>query len=181
MPKFGEPTRLSELGEKNHNDLDARDAANVHPHSSLESIGAEDHHTLPIRATMWHNESTVLIGNALTHNTDTSQRYNSHSYQFPSADGDTWENTFYLKLGIYTLWQLARTCPNCGKQDIYIDNVQNNPVPIDWYSVGVVNNVIKTLNIMVMTSGEHTIKSVVHGKNASAGGYNLRHTKYWIK
>lgn len=181
MPEFGETKNLSDLIDKNHNDLDARDAADVHPHSSLESIGAENHHTLPIRAVMWHDESTMTVGNALAHASSIAQRYNSQTRQSTAADGDTFKNDFNLKAGTYILYILGVSQTICGKQDIYIDDIKQTITPLDWYSNPATNNTVKTVSITVVGNGKHTLKSVVNGKNVSSTHYYIFLTKLWIK
>lgn len=56
----------------------------------------------PQRATMWHDEATVISGEALSIIWSQSYPYTVLSYQNPPADGDSFSNSFFIKAGTYT-------------------------------------------------------------------------------
>jgi hypothetical protein len=132
----------------------------------------------PTRATMWHDESTVVTGNALTIVKDPAMSYYHYAYQNAAANGDTFTQSFVLASGTYTFSVLGYTNTNRGKVDWYIDDVlvvgdQN------WHSAGPTGNVIKTSSVTVSSDGVHVLKGIA--KLGDGGGYNLLLTKFWFK
>ena len=130
---------------------------------------------------MWHDEATVLTGNAFTHQLDTSAFYRGFSLQNPGANGDSFSHQFFVKAGTYTLYILGITGLNVAKIDWYIDNVLVASGQ-DWYTLPTVYNVIKTVAALILTDGEHVLKGVVNGRNAAnTTGFNIDFTAYWLK
>ena len=137
--------------------------------------------SFPKQYVMWHDESEKVSGNDIISVTDTAQRYNTLSYQNPSANGDVFTNQFYLEKGTYTLYVLGRTTPESGKIQWSIDDV-NIGSEQDWYDAVGSPNVIKTItSINITVSGQHTLKSTVTGKHVASSGYDIKLTKIWIK
>lgn len=134
----------------------------------------------PVCATLWHDEATVLAGNPLTTNQIAGQAYRQYTFQDPPADGDTFEQTLWLAQGDYIFSTIGVTFSQYGKIDWYLDG-QRAVEGQDWYSAGTVNNVIKTATVRALTSGTHTLRGVVNGKNGSASGYFIVLTKYWFR
>ena len=133
----------------------------------------------PTRATMWHDESTITVGNAFTLAIHNPQMHNFYKFQNLAADGDTFTNSFFAEAGTYTLSALGVRDPNSCKVDWYIDGTVTVSGQ-DWYNAGVGNDFVQTASVTVTGDGYHTFKGVVNGKNASSGGYNLYLTKYWL-
>jgi len=136
---------------------------------------------LPSRATMWHDEATVLTGNALTTAVTSTQAYNLYVYQNTDADGDTFTHGFMVAEGTYTLSILGITRTHSGRVDWYIDDVLIASAQ-DWYAASAVLNTVKTVSgITISEGGWHVLKGVINGKNGSSSGYSLHLTKYWLK
>ena len=135
----------------------------------------------PKRATMWHDESTVIAGNGLINSLNASQVYVTRSYQNTAANGDSFTNGCYLAAGTYTFYVLGTTNTNTGIVDWYLDDVEIVTAQ-DWYSGASVANVIKSqASVSVSMDGWHTVKAIVDGKNGSSSDYYIVLTKFWFK
>jgi len=136
---------------------------------------------LPTRATMWHDEATVIKGNALVRVVTDTHAYNVVSYQSASANGDTFTHGFQVGEGTYTLTVLGRHLNSAGRVDWYVDDVLVASAQ-DWYAGNTAPNITKTVaDIVIAEGGWHVLKGVVNGKNGSSSGYILQLTKYWLK
>lgn len=136
---------------------------------------------LPTRATMWHDEATVITGNALARLVVNTHAYNVVSYQNASANGDTFTHGFQVGEGTYTLTVLGRHLTSAGRVDWYVDDVLVASAQ-DWYAGSAAPNITKTVaDIVIAEGGWHVLKGVVNGKNGSSSGYDLQLTKYWLK
>lgn len=137
--------------------------------------------TLPTRATLWHDESTVTAGNALATTLTTSQSYNQYSNQNAAANGDAFTQSLWLRAGTYTLSVLGITQNDGGKIDWYLGTSSSSLALVasgqDWYSVATTYNVKQTATITVPEDGYHVLKGVVNGHNAGSAGYAVRLTK----
>ncbi len=136
---------------------------------------------LPTRADCWHDESTVISGNALAPTVDAAQTYAHYVYQNASANGNIFTNSVFLRAGTYTLSVLGETTVNSGLADWYFDGA-----PIvsgqDWYSGATARNVVKTsASFTVADDGYHVLRGTVNGQNGASGGYDLLLTKMWFK
>lgn len=138
---------------------------------------------MPKRATMWHDEATVLTGNLMAASIDTTAIYNGTYLQTPSANGDSFSHSFFLQAGTYQLSVLGKTGTALAKIDWYVDNViQASLTGQDWYSASSVPNVVKNGSVTVIGDGYHVLKGVVNGRNvANVSAFNIALTKYWIK
>ena len=137
--------------------------------------------SLPARATMWHEEATVTVGNALVYLIVTGQAYNFISHQNTAADGDTFTQGCMIAEGTYTLYVLGRTLASAGRVDWYVDDVLVASAQ-DWYAASTTPNIEQTVaSIVIAEGGWHVLKGVINGKNASSSGYDLQLTKYWLK
>ena len=135
---------------------------------------------MPTRATMWHDASIVTAGNAIVITHDALQNYSLFSQQPNAADGDTFTQSFLLAAGTYTLAVLGQTNNSKGRIDWYIDNVKVVSLQ-DWYSAGVVYNVVQSVaSITVTGSGRHVLKGVINGHNGSSSNYWMLLTKIWL-
>lgn len=136
---------------------------------------------LPSRATMWHDEATVLTGNALATAVASTQPYNYWASQSASANGDSFSHSFVVAEGTYTLSILGRHHTSAGRVDWYINDVLIASAQ-DWYAGSTAPNIVKTVpDIVIAEGGRHVLKGVVNGKNGSSSGYDLYLTKYWLK
>lgn len=150
---------------------------NVYVRDNLAHLYAE----LPTRATLWHDEATVVAGNALSLAVNNSQFYNCLHNQNPSADGDAFTQAVVLAEGTYNFYVLGRTGSGLGRLDWYIDDIKVVSAQ-DWYNASITYNVIKTAtDIVIAEGGRHVLKGVVNGKHVSSTGYAIYLTKYWFK
>jgi hypothetical protein len=116
---------------------------------------------MPRRATMWMDESTVLVGAALLRiGPGTSEIY-GHMQQNPGANGDTFTNSFVIAAGVYTFYVLGNTNTDQGAVDWYIDNVR--VVTAQNWNAALAGNVLKTATVTIPYSGYHVLKGVATG------------------
>jgi hypothetical protein len=150
---------------------------NVYVRDNLAHLYGE----LPTRATLWHDEATVVAGNAIAITFNTSQLYNALHNQNPAADGGAFTQTVVLAEGTYSFYALGRTGSGLGRLDWYIDDVKVISAQ-DWYAASITYNVIQTAtDIVIAEGGRHVLKGVVNGKHVSSTGYAIYLTKYWFK
>lgn len=149
-------------------------------HISVHQVDISAVVPLPRRATMWHDEATITVGNALSPEQNDSPLYNFYALQRTSANGDTFTNSFFLASGTYTLSVLGQTASGNGTIDLYIDDVLVAS-GFDWYSGSTVWNVKKTATVTVIGDGYHVFKGVTNGHNGGSSGYEVVLTKYWLK
>lgn len=136
---------------------------------------------LPTRAECWHDEATILVGNALTIAVNTSQPYNDYAYQNAAVNGDSFTQSVFLRAGTYIMSILGVTGNNRGKVDWYLDGTLIVSGQ-DWYTAGTVYNVVVTVaNVVVPFDGYHVLKGSINGANVASGGYALYLTKLWWK
>jgi len=134
----------------------------------------------PVTATLWPDEATVVSGACDFDIPDTAQSYNQYA-EFPSpAVGDSLSWSFFLAAGTYNLWILGLTGTIYGQTKIYVDGSAQSGI-IDWYASPGAANVVLGLQIVVLTSGVHTLQIDVSGKNASSSNYYFLPSKLWIK
>lgn len=133
----------------------------------------------PSRATLWHDESLVVTGNAISKSLQTAQYYNIASMQSIAANGDTFTTGFMLKAGTYSFGALGIQHTDRGLIDWYIDNVKVVSLQ-DWYGATTYNTE-KTASVTVVGNGYHVLKGIVNGKNASSSGYYIQLTKMYFR
>lgn len=140
-----------------------------------------DTNRMPQRATLWHDEATVISGSAISLYQDTTQVYNNTPLQTSHSNGDSFSHSLFLKAGTYTFAVLGVTTTIGGILDWTLDGT-SILAGQDWYSVADAKNVIKTTTgISISTDGYHKLVGTVNGKNASSGNYYIFLTKYWFK
>lgn len=127
-------------------------------------------------AVMWHDNAKIVSGNALTIVQDGSQQYNVWSYQATPANGDIFEHYFELASGTYTMEVLGLSANSRGKIDWTIDGAAAVSGQ-DWYSGGLTYNVRKTASVTIATSGGHTLRGTINGKNAGSSDYQMLITR----
>lgn len=133
------------------------------------------------RATVWHDEVTIVVGNTLNVYVYPTQMYNAIAYQGEPSDGDSFSHSFFLKAGTYNFYVLGVSSPSQAKLDWYIDGVKIAEGE-DWYSDPTAMNVIKTTaDVVITTNGYHKLTGVVNGKNDLSLDYYIALTKYWLK
>ncbi len=134
----------------------------------------------PVTATLWWEDATTISGTTLNTWYSNTVAYGHGSEQGPAANGDSNTINFFLKAGTYTMKVLGYTTTNRGKVDWYIDDVLVVSGQ-DWYSAGGTPNVVKSATVTVVGDGNHVLKSVINGKNASSTDYSLALTKISFK
>jgi hypothetical protein len=122
----------------------------------------------PKRATMWHQDSLVLAGNAITTDIDNTFYHGLRGYQDSPALNDEFTNGFMSDVGTYSLVFYAHTGNNRGILTVYIDGISQGTV--DFYTAGIVVQKL-TLSVTVLTSGWHVLRGVVASKHASSSSY----------
>lgn len=132
----------------------------------------------PNRATIWFDEATVSAG-GLSTAIDVGQKYNIINYPTTHANGQYIETTFWLAAGTYTLSVLGQTENDACVVDWTIDGGAAIAGQ-DWYSSGATKNVVQTGSVTVATSGLHTLRGTVNGKNGSSSNFYLILTKAWL-
>jgi hypothetical protein len=132
------------------------------------------------RATHWHDESTVVNGNALARVVD-ARAYYTYSYQNASADADAFSFAVWLAPGTYTFYVLGETNANCGIIDWDFDSGDDAITGQDWYTAGQVTDVEKSGAITLTVGGYIVVTGTINGKHGSSGGHNMKLTKMWIK
>lgn len=136
----------------------------------------------PQHATLFHDESTVLSGAALTVASDAANFYHVYAYQASGANGDSFSQLCALDAGDYVFHVLGGGSNLCGKIDWYLDD---DMTPFlsgqDWYTSAATPNIFQTGTLTIATAGRHTLKGVMNGKNGSSFAYVAPLTKYWFE
>jgi hypothetical protein len=134
----------------------------------------------PAQVTLWHDEATVIVGNALATALNAAYSYNLLVFQNTPANGDTLEWTFVLPPGSYTLTVLGTTDLNRGKLDWYIDGVLVVSGQ-DWYTAASGHKTYKEAAVVVGPGQLHTLRGVINGKNGSSSDYYMTLTKISLR
>lgn len=136
---------------------------------------------LPIRATMWHDESIVTSGAAIARTVSSSIAYCFYAAQSTGANGDEWTQSFVLGEGTYTLYLLGIVDTDCGKVDIDLDG-STIATAQDWYggSAAAATKSVAGVSIGANEGGRHVLTVTVNGKHASSSGYKIKITKIYL-
>jgi hypothetical protein len=134
------------------------------------------------RATMWHDEATLLSGTGPVtgENGGSTEYYNFNAYLASPANGDSFTNSCVLAAGTYTFYAQGESGSNRGKIDWYVDSTLVASAQ-DWYNAAATVNTVNSFSVTLSTSGYHVVKGLVNGKNASSSSYYITLTKYWLK
>ena len=129
--------------------------------------------TLPQRAHLYHYQSVVTAGNAITLTAATACFDTYYAYQNASANGDSWTQSFVLLPGSYLLTTTYRKDNTSGILKLALDGVEF-AADIDMYN-GATINVNNGAHFMwVDTPGRHVLTGTVTGKNGASGGYDIK-------
>jgi len=136
----------------------------------------------PKRATLWHEDSIVTAGNAITVVVTADQYYNSRAYQNTAADGDTFTQSVTLAAGTYTMTILGSKGNSRGIIDWTLGGVSIETGQ-DWYDAApaTYNDVETVTSISVTNPGTYVLRGTVNGKNASSTDYYIVLTKISFK
>lgn len=133
------------------------------------------------QATLWPDERTVIAGAALASAISAAQLYNQASFQVPAASGDITQIGFWLTAGTYTFGILTARGSSYGIVQFSIDGA-NVGAPQDLYDAVGASNVFLTIGpIVLVTSGQHTLRATCTGKNGASSDFTLPFTKFSIR
>lgn len=133
------------------------------------------------RATIWHDESTVVTGSAIAPQVAVNQYYNMLALQTIPAINDEWTNSVMLEAGTYRVSILMVDGPNSGILTLSLDGT--NILTVDSYNAAPTHNQITNsgFTINVTTTGRHVVRGITASKNAASTGYEALITKIWFK
>lgn len=140
----------------------------------------------PKSAHLFHHQALPLVGGSPLISTGSTlatirdQAYGHVANQQPYSSSDQFKQEVFLDAGTYTFAVLGTHNNVHGKVDWYLDNVLIVSGQ-DWYGATLALNIIKTATVTVATGGQHTLKGVINGKNASSTNYALALTAYWFR
>lgn len=168
------------------NDTDRALAALAARVRHLETLEYQDAaNVYPVQATMWMDEVVVVSGNTPIYEMlgapiSLQAYYHAVFQPFPWSNGDSVEVGFHLAAGTYTLYALGWTGNSFGIIDWSVDGVVVGTQ--DWYSVAATYSVVQsTANVVVPTSGNHTLRLTINGKNAGSSSYRWGLSKIWLQ
>lgn len=138
---------------------------------------------LPKRSSCMHDEITTAAGSSTVALTIlTTQLYNAVWAQSPAALNDSFTQSVWLEAGTYVFTVIGQTSTNRAKIDWTLDKDIVIVAGQDWYSASAVQNVTKSVTVVVPVSGYHLLTGTVSGRNASnTTGYVMTLTTYWFK
>jgi len=117
---------------------------------------------------LWHKNSTIVSGNAVAMTLSASQPYQFYSYQFTAAAADSFEQTFVLRAGTYTLRVLCVAGSNRGVMKWTLDGVDVVTGQNHHAAAADVFNTIFNNTVTVTYTGTHTLRGTV--TSAGSGG-----------
>lgn len=146
-----------------------------------DSVTADFMPSLPTRATMWHNTSTILTGNALAILADTTIPFRHVWRQNTAANGNSFTNGFFIGAGTYTFYVVGRVDTDAGIIDWYLDNATSPFITgQDWYAAAAAAST-QSGSITIAEGGWHRVKAIVNSKNAASTNFQIKLTKMYIK
>lgn len=142
----------------------------------------------PQHATLWHYQSRILTGGAMTNISLADAPNNIHggwfnilTYQSTFANADSFEQPFFLAAGDYDFYVLGGKNTFGGKLDWYLDSeVTPFWTGEDFYASAVQTNVIEHHTLTIPTDGNHLLKGVVNGRTSPSGAYFIPLINYWF-
>jgi hypothetical protein len=137
----------------------------------------------PITWTGWHNQATILTGNALTTYDEALQPFRSLFFQSTAAQNDAFAYYIQLAPGVYTLSVLGAPTTDAGIVTWYLDDISQGTQ--DWYAPVYTPNTYKTITLTAKTGGlgdgVHVLRGVMATKHASSSGYKFLATQLTIR
>lgn len=128
--------------------------------------------SLPQRATLWHYQSHVVTGNAITLNVDSGCFGAHYAFQSASADGDTWTQSAVLLPGAYRFCIIFRMSSSGGRLDVSIGDLLEVS-QLEFYSAVTSDYNLSLSRVYIETPGRYTITGVTNGKDAASSAYNI--------
>lgn len=89
----------------------------------------------PRSFTHWHDASTVTNGSLLESINVADQPYSTVTRQIIPANQDSFTFVTPMRFGYWKLYALARTAPDAGMFEVYLNNNLITSSPIDLYSL----------------------------------------------
>jgi hypothetical protein len=133
----------------------------------------------PTSATLWHDQSIPIVGDNIGKEHNANQRYHYFSYHSPlPADGDTFEQHFYLKGGTYDLYVLGARNPDQAKLDVFIDDIL--VANYNFYAGTTIFNWETINTVSVLGHGQHVLRGVINGRVPPSTNWRTRITKFWF-
>ncbi len=134
---------------------------------------------MPRRTSLFFKDFTQTAGAGHIMTPNTSMQFFHYAADNSAASGDAWRTSVWIQAGTYTFAARGFTDANCGQCAWGLDDVDfiTNQ---DWYSAGLVYNVLKTGTVIVPTSGRHKITMRVTGKHASSTDFYTPIVKTWL-
>ena len=122
---------------------------------------------------VWAGPDTVSGFNATRYQSSSALGGGRFGQQSAAAadSGDYYEINFTVEAGTWTFTILYQKNPNSPIHDIIVDG--SSIGTIDSYAAGTTHNNLATISGVSLISGNHTLKVLANGKNASSGDYNL--------
>jgi hypothetical protein len=138
-------------------------------------------HEFPGRTTLFHSNSNVLSGSALTRTIDTAQSFSHYASQGAGSSTDAWTQSTTLRAGTYTIRILGVAGPDRGQLTFTFNGI---PVggTFDLYQPSATNNFeLSSSSFSWSSDGYIGIAGTVSGKNASSTGYRIPITTVEIR
>ena len=135
--------------------------------------------SFPISVTLFHDESIVLNGNAISITNSTQYYGNQQCVQDPPALLDAFYHPFMIYPGNYTLTIYGTRANNNGIFSIYIDEYFIGTV--DWYDTTTHHPYSTSISVTIQDAKTHNLKFVCTGKNASSSDYHGVFYKFIIQ
>jgi hypothetical protein len=125
----------------------------------------------------WHlaTGEPDAIGQGTWENTrDTNVLYNAYFYNMTHNNGDNFSLKFRCPKGTYKLRFNFIKDVDCGICKVYIDDVQVGVSGgYDGYAASIQGKNVEEIEGLSLSSGEHTLKFIVDGKNASSADHYI--------
>ena len=127
----------------------------------------------PTRATLFHDEALVTVGNPIVRVINAASRFTHYAYQNAAADGDSWTQSAVLAPGSYNIHGYGSTSATSGQLTMTIDAFECLS-QWDLYSAGLTHNVhLFSATVTLTQMKRYTITGTVDGKNALSTDYRI--------
>lgn len=121
----------------------------------------------------------ALVGTAFTYALDVQYFLNTLIYQTTPANGNSFGWYANLEAGTYKVGIWHDKTTDRGIQDLTIGSIVVGT--LDCYAAGLARNQIAVFTgIVIPTSGNYLVKSVVNGKNAASSNFYIHNPMWYI-
>jgi len=163
-----------------HVKSDSLSSGDMIRYDGTDWVAESGYSALPTRAMWFWADTTVVTGNAIAIALSASQVHNSYWYQNTAALNDSVTYSAILDAGTYTMTTIGVTAWNRAQIDWFVDGI-HVVTNQEWYSAGIVYNVIRTATVVIPTSGYHIFQSRIDSKHGSSTDYYMNLTRIWLK